>query len=98
MATKTLGTTANNSLTAIQFAANVSAADFATIMAGIKDLSLTANARIVLPEGLSRFGKLVIPNRGIIDVHPGDFVCIDGNGWPILVANEVVGSSPWVHS
>jgi hypothetical protein len=98
MATVTLGTTANNSLTAIQYQASVSAADFATIMQGIKDMRVTAGVRPILPEGLSRFGKLVIPNRGIIDVLPGDYVAIDGNGWPILIASQVAGSSPWVHT
>jgi hypothetical protein len=98
VATVTLGTTANNSLTAIQFQASVLPADFATIMAGIKDMQVTAGVRPVLPEGLSRFGRLVIPNRGIINVLPGDYVAIDGNGWPILVGKEVIGSSPWVHT
>jgi len=98
MATITLGTTANNSLTAIIYQASVAAADFATIMAGIKDMQVTAGVRPVLPEGLSRFGRLVIPNRGIVNVLPGDIVAIDGNGWPILVGKEVIGSSPWVHS
>jgi hypothetical protein len=98
MATVTLGTTAQTSLTAIQYQASVSAADFATIMQGIKDMRVAAGVRPILPDGLSRFGKLVIPNRGIIDVLPGDYVAIDGNGWPILIASQVAGSGPWVHT
>lgn len=96
MATVTLGTTANNSLTAIAYQSSVSPADFATIMLGIKD-DLNV-AKPVLPEGLSRQGKLLIPNRGWINVLPGDYVAIDGNGWPILISSKVIGSSPWVHT
>ena len=98
MATVTLGTSANNSLTAVQYQSSLSAADLATIALGIKNMQVVAGVRPVLPEAFSRFGKLLIPNRGLLDVFPGDYVAIDGNGWPILIASQVIASSPWVHT
>src|SRR5262245_50851841 len=41
-----------------------------------------------LPNGL-----LVIPNRGILRMLPGDFVGVDANGWPILVSLQSVLTS-----
>lgn len=101
MATKTLGTTANNSLTAITFAASVTDADFATIMLGIKDDKVkAAGSHPIYPNAFARGGLLTIPNRGIIQVLPGDYVAIDNNGWPILVSGDTIayGSTLWVHS
>jgi hypothetical protein len=104
MATKTLGTNANNSLTAQGPATNSMAgfldADIATIAANIKDDVLGAFSRIV-PGAWSRGNLLVVPNRGILKVLPGDWVAVDTNsGWPILVSGNVIGraGTPWHHS
>lgn len=42
-------------------------------------------------ERLSFMGRLEIPNRGVINVLPGDLVAIDNTGWPILVSAASVG-------
>ncbi len=47
---------------------------------------------------LSRQGQqLVVPNRGILKVLPGDVVAIDNLGWPILVsaASIAYAGSEW---
>lgn len=114
MATKTLGTNANNTLTAINFSKALSAADIAAIAAAILDdrsvdsgqpATSAPSAKPVFPGAFSQSGLLTIPNRGILQVLPGDWVGVDANGWPILVsANAIAGGTApsavtsWTHS
>lgn len=101
MATKTFGTNANNSLTALQYSAGADMldADIATICANIKDDVLSGN--LVIPGSWSRNGLLYIPNRGVLKLRPGDWIAVDTNsGFPIVVPASVVaaGGTPWAHS
>lgn len=101
MATKTLGTTATTSLTAILYAAGgagLLAADMATIRANIKDDQ--TNTQPIWPFGFDPSGLLYVPNRGVLKVLPGDFIGVDTQtGWPILVSKLAAASNPaWVHS
>jgi len=102
MATRTFGTNANNSLTAVAFNTELLPADVATIQQGIKDDKIAAAGAhpIYRGDAFSRQGILWIPNRGVLQVLPGDYVAIDNNGWPILVsANSIAyGSTLWTHS
>ena len=104
MALLTLGTSANNILNAIQFAssgAGILPADFASIVNGIKNDKIdAAGAHPRVPEALSYSGILTIPNRGYLQVLPGDFVAFDSDGWPILISGSSIGygSTDWVHS
>ena len=47
-------------------------------------------------------GLLIIPNRGVLRVLPGDWVGVDANGWPILVSAAAIAgtyaSTSWTHS
>lgn len=89
MALKTLGSLGTTTLSGQQWpganAANsISDADIATIAnAIINDASPPAN----LPGAFSRMGLLYVPNRGILKVLAGDWVCYDPSGWPILLAD-----------
>jgi hypothetical protein len=103
MSTKTLGTNATTTLSAIVYAndgAGLLPADIATISNSIKD-DLT-NKHPTWPGAFTRAGLLYIPNRGVLQVRPGDYVAVDATGWPILVsANAIASSSPatsWTHS
>lgn len=101
MATKTLGTTANNSLSpAIQFlpgyGSGVSAADMASMALAIKD-DLT-NGNPVVNGAFSFNGQLFIPNRGVLKVLAGDWVGIDSQGWPILVSKNSIANAAWTHT
>lgn len=102
MATRTLGTNANNSLTAVEFRKNLLPADVATIQQGIKNDQIAANGShpILGGDAFSLQGLLWIPNRGCLQVLPGDYVGIDNNGWPILVSAQSIayGSTLWTHS
>lgn len=114
MGTKTLGTNAQTTLTAISFNANADVADMATIAELILNdmtqpqgqLALTApSAKPIWPGAFARTGILYVPNRGILRAQPGDWVGIDANGWPILVSANAIagGSSPsvatsWTHT
>lgn len=99
MAVRTLGTVANNSLDSIQFGQDVTDADFATIINGIKDDSV--NGFPIYPGALSRQGMLYVPNRGVLKCLPGDYIGVDSvTGWPILISAAAIaaGATKWAHS
>lgn len=95
MATSTFGTTANSSLTALLSSRNMAAADVAAIVNLIKDDINPAHP--LMPTAWSQGGQLYVPNRGILQVLPGDYVAVDSQGWPILVSANSIANSSWVH-
>ena len=104
-AIKTLGTTANNSLTALVAALTSvasgggpaqDATDLAQIANLIKDDLNVAHPR--MPTAWSQGNLLYVPNRGILQVLPGDYVGIDSQGWPILVSKNSIALAAWTHS
>ena len=114
MATGTVGTNANNTLTALTFLHGMTVADLATMQQLILDdqspatgaLALAApSAKPIWPGAFTTWGRLYIPNRGVLQVLPGDVVAIDANGWPILLsANAIAGGAApsavtsWTHA
>lgn len=114
MATLTLGTNATTTLTALRWIPGANVTDLATIRNAILNdmandagqLAPTApSAKPILPGALSNTGHLYIPNRGILQILPGDYVAVDANGWPILISANAIagGTSPsattsWTHS
>jgi hypothetical protein len=110
MATATLGTTANNTLTALSQpgsyqtpdGTNVSVtqldADIATIQQAIKDDLNPAQPINYALGGWSRQGQLFVPNRGWLKVYPGDYIGVDSTGWPILLSRRAAASASWVHT
>jgi hypothetical protein len=101
MATATLGTALTTTLTAIKFAyAGLLPADMATIQTGILDDSVpAATPRIATGAFVPGQGQLLIPNRGILQVLPGDYVAIDSTtGWPILLSARAAAGASWVHA
>lgn len=97
MATKTLGSNATNSLTALPFAlGGLLPADVATLTNGIKD-DLT-NTNPIFPGAFSSQGLLYIPNRGVLRVLSGDYVAIDNKGWPMLISANSIATGAWTHS
>jgi len=99
MATKTLGTTVQTSLTALSYlpgyGSGMATADQAAIQNAIKDD--LGNAHNLLP-GAFQGGQLFIPNRGILQVLPGDWVGVDSQGWPILVSKNSIANAAWTHT
>lgn len=96
MATKTLGTNATTSLTALVEGSGNSAADVASIALAIKDDRINGNP--IWPGAYSLNGRLYIPNRGSILILPGDYVGVDNVGWPILVSANSIANGAWTHS
>lgn len=98
MSLKTLGTTGTTVLDAFVFNTNLSAADVALIQLAIKNDKINGNP--IYPGAWSNAGVLYVPNRGILQVLPGDYVGIDATGWPILVSANAIasGSTEWAHS
>lgn len=99
MATKTLGTAATTTLTALQFQPGWSGAqaDFATLSALLKDQTAANN---VFPAALSQAGQLYLPQtRGIIQLLPGDYVAVDPvTGWPIVLNAAAAAGASFVHT
>ena len=100
MALRTLGTNATNSLNALLAGGGmpgsiVSAADFATFNNSIKDDKTNSHFN---PAVTLQSGQLFIPNRGVLQVLPGDFVAVDANGWPILVSAFSIATGGWTHT
>lgn len=98
MALLTAGTVANNGLDAVAFSKGLSAADVAGIALKIKNDKNVSFP--IYPGAFSSQGLLYIPNRGVLKVLDGDYVCVDEFGWPILVAAGSIasGSTDWAHS
>ena len=100
MSTVTLGTTGHTSLTAIKYlpgyGSGMAAADIATIALAIKNDQV--NGRPIFPGALEE-GRLFIPNRGVLNILPGDFIAYDPTtGWPILISAASIASGPWTHT
>ena len=109
MATRTAGTsTANNNgtgsttiLTAVPFpnlnnAGGTTQADIAAIQQAILDDINVAHP--VWPGAFSNNGLLFVPNRGVLKIFPGDWVCVDNRGWPILLSADTLANGNWTHS
>jgi len=96
MATSTLGTNANNSLTSKLFGGALPVADIAAIANAIKDD--INNLHPIWPGAWAQTGLLYVPNRGILRMLPGDYVGVDSTGWPILVSARAIASGPWTHT
>jgi hypothetical protein len=102
MSTKTLGTTAQTSLVALQFQPYLAPADLATINADIYQDSNPANntTPTAAPTSLSTSGILTFPGRdGYIQLLPGDYIAVDPTtGWPIVVSANCAANGAIVHS
>jgi len=97
MATATLGTPANNTLTALPMTGALAAADIAAIANAI--LNDLVNGNPIWPGAFAQNGLLYVPNRGVLKVLPGDFVGVDTTGWPILVSKAAAATAAsWIHN
>ena len=101
MTAKTTGTKATTSLTAIQWQpAGLNTTDWANLQELIK--SPTANVPLADSCRIEN-GILYYPgayrNQGI-PLVAGDWICVDGAGWPVIVPNAVMtnASTGWTHS
>ena len=95
MALRTLGTSATTSLAAQLFTQQMAQADIAAINNNIKDDLV--NGHPIKPGSFEQ-GRLYIPNRGVLQLRPGDYVAYDSTGWPILLSALAIASGPWSHS
>jgi hypothetical protein len=78
MTTKTLGTNATTTLTAVQWLPTLSDADVASINALIFDAQVIANSGVQRPiVALGKGGTLYVPSRGTLQLQPNDWVCVD---------------------
>jgi hypothetical protein len=54
-----------------------------------------------LPGAFLNNGRLFIPNRGVLQLLPGDWVAVDNTGWPVLLSKLAAGTGAagnWRHS
>lgn len=99
MATKTLGTNATTSLTALSFLHGLGSLPYADV-ASINNAIKNDNAGQMIVGGFSNSDALLmIPRRGVLKVLAGDYVAVDATtGWPILVSAYAIANGPWTHS
>lgn len=98
MAVKTLGTNATTTLSAVQWPStyaggSISNTDFATIANDILNDAVPAGllTNTIFPGAFVREGKLYVPNRGVLSIHPGDWIAVDtSTGWPILIGANTI--------
>lgn len=95
MAIVSLGTAATNTLNAVAFSYGMSQTDIGDLNYMIRDDINPAHPRI--PGAFASQGFLVIPNRGILRVLPGDYIGVGANNFPILLAGSVLATD-WVHT
>lgn len=96
MATRTLGTAATTTLVAMPFGTDVTPADIAKIAANI--LNDQVNTNPIWPGAWANTGLLFVPNRGVLQLLPGDYVAYDSTGWPIMLSKKSAASASWVHT
>lgn len=100
MALHTLGTNANNSLSAIQWFPGMTQADWAAFDALLKVSQAGAIANLNplnVPYKLDQSGHLYLPGRDCnIQLLPGDYLATDATtGWPILLNANAVTNGPY---
>lgn len=97
MATRTLGTAATNTLTALTYISGMNATDLATMRAGIKNDQI--NGSPIFPGAFTQDGLLHVPNRGVLRLVPGDVVAFNAaTGWPIMLSAAAAASANWVYT
>lgn len=108
MALVTLGTNATTTLSAFNWSRNPGhPQDVGTLRAlilndlssGLGATSTSVGVGKAIPGNFEQ-GLLVIPNRGVLQLLPGDFVGVDATGWPILVSAAAIASgiTSWTHT
>ena len=106
MALKTFGTTATNSLQAVQFGPRgfMSDSDLALFNALVQpnygDTGGQGNPNSGLLETyVTRDGQLYVPRRGWVQVRGNDWLVVDSTtGFPFLLSSAAVSSGPYTHS
>ena len=104
MATGTLATSGNLiAVTWSQSPAVLLPADLAAIMNAILDDQNVAHpmAQISGTGGFVREGFLYVPNRGPLNIYPGDVIAVDtasNVGWPILVSADAIANGTWTYT
>lgn len=94
MALSQFGTSAATVLSAMTWTRQPVQADVASIAANI--LNDLDPAHPIFPGAFGFNGRLYIPNRGFLNLQPGDVVAYDDTGWPVLVsANSIAHGSSW---
>jgi hypothetical protein len=62
-------------------------------------VSGTGTNRPRINQAYVQTGRLIIPNRGELQLKPGDFVCWDTTtGWPIVISGDAAANGPYSHS
>jgi len=118
MATRTLGTNATTSLTALVVGINDQIpADLATFNNAVRgdppgylgptggyvaSTGLVGGVGSVRPRVAQCYvkkGVIYIPNRGVLQLRDGDFICVDATtGWPIVLSGDAAQNGPYTHT
>lgn len=59
----------------------------------------TGTNRPRINQAYVKQGVLIVPNRGLLQLKPGDFVAFDSTtGWPIVVSGDAAANGPYTHT
>jgi len=86
MALNTFGTSATSTLSAMQWTRQPNMANVALIAANILDDDNPKHP--IVPGAFAFNGRLYVPNRGWLNLQPGDWVAYGSTGFPIVVSSE----------
>lgn len=100
MALLTAGTKTTSSLSALIWQpSGMSPTDLGNLLELIKPPSLTVNP-VINKKAWVQNGRLFVPGErdqlGFL-INPGDYIMVDGNGWPFIVPSQNFSTS-WQHS
>ncbi len=69
------------------------------VQQGATSVNTIGTVRPRINQPYAKNGLLVIPNRGVLQLKNGDFVCFDTTtGWPIVISGDAAANGPYTHS
>ena len=100
MALLTAGTKTTTSCSALVWQpGGMSATDFGNLNELIKDPTTVSNPTLIKKMWVQN-GRLYVPGQRDAQgfrINPGDYILVDGAGWPFIVPSEIFSTS-WQHS
>jgi hypothetical protein len=99
MALATFGSATTTTLRALQVSRGLGMTDANIALFAEAILNDQGNSNAIWPGAFARTGLLYVPNRGVLQTLPGDYVVYDpATGFPFLVSKAAAAGASWVHT
>jgi hypothetical protein len=90
-----VGSATTSNLTGLTFIRGDTPGNMRFITSRIRDDRISGFP--LFPGAFSNTGILTIPNRGVLQVFPGDVIATDSvTGWPVLISAAAVAGGQWI--